>query len=97
MIVRFDGKAVQNTVERKNGAELIGVEGDPATRRGGVSEADAIVAEARSKVEVEVEDEEKNGGTAASEGDNIEKVIKETAGEDGPELSPTATEGKAVA
>lgn len=45
MLVRFDGKALQQTVERKT--EPIGVEGDPPTKQGGISEADAIVKEAR--------------------------------------------------
>jgi len=49
MIVRFDNKAVQQTVERK--AEPIGVEGDPpSTKKGGISEADAIVKEARKSM-----------------------------------------------
>ncbi len=49
MIVRFDNRAVQQTVERK--AEPIGVEGDPPTKRqGGISEADAIVKEARKSM-----------------------------------------------
>lgn len=49
MIVRFDNRAVQQTVERKT--EPIGVEGDPATRKsGGISEADAIVKEARKSM-----------------------------------------------
>ncbi|KAL8817628.1 MAG: hypothetical protein Q9223_003580 [Gallowayella weberi] len=48
MLVRFDGKALQQTVERK--AEPIGVEGDPPTKQGGISEADAIVKEARKSM-----------------------------------------------
>lgn len=45
MIVRFDSKAVQQSVDRKT--EPIGVEGDPpSTIKGGISEADAIVGEA---------------------------------------------------
>ena len=46
MIVRFDNKALQQTLERQK--EPIGVEGDPAsTKKGGLSETDAIVQEAR--------------------------------------------------
>ena len=46
MVVRFDNKALRQTVERKT--EPIGVEGDPSsTKKGGISEADAIVKEAR--------------------------------------------------
>ena len=49
MIVRFDSRAVQQTVERK--AEPIGVDGDPPTKKqGGMSEADAIVKEARKSM-----------------------------------------------
>ena len=49
MIVRFDNKALLQTVERKT--EPIGVEGDPpSTKKGGISEADAIVKEARKSM-----------------------------------------------
>ena len=49
MVVRFDNKALQQTVERRT--EPIGVEGDPpSTKRGGISEADAIVKEARKSM-----------------------------------------------
>ena len=49
MIVRFDNKALQQTVERK--AEPIGVEGDPPTnKKGGISEADAIIKEQRKSM-----------------------------------------------
>ena len=49
MIVRFDNKALQQTVDRRS--EPIGVEGDPATKKhGGISEADAIVKEARKSI-----------------------------------------------
>ena len=48
MVVRFDNNAVQQTVESK--AEPIGVEGDPTSVKGGISEADAIVKEARKSM-----------------------------------------------
>ena len=49
MIVRFDNKALQRTVEHQT--EPIGVEGDPSsTKKGGISEADAIVKEARKSM-----------------------------------------------
>ena len=49
MIVRFDNKALLQTVERKT--EPIGVEGDPPSiKKGGISEADAIVKEARKSM-----------------------------------------------
>ncbi len=49
MIVRFDNKALQQTVERRT--EPIGVDGDPpSTKEGGISEADAIVQEAKKNL-----------------------------------------------
>lgn len=49
MIVRFDNKTLQHTVEHKK--EPIGVEGDPpSTKKGGMSEADALVKEARKSM-----------------------------------------------
>lgn len=50
MIVRFDIEALQQTVERRN--EPIGVDGDPpSTRKGGISEADAILKEAKKNMD----------------------------------------------
>ncbi|KAK1023754.1 mgpp2cl-1, protein phosphatase 2C-like protein 1, partial [Friedmanniomyces endolithicus] len=49
MVVRFDSKAVQQTVARE--VEPIGVDGDPATKQGGVSEAEAIVMEQKAKLD----------------------------------------------
>lgn len=49
MIVRFDNKAVQETVEKKH--DPIGVDGDPGTKEGGLSEADKIVRDSRRKLE----------------------------------------------
>lgn len=48
MVVRFDNKAVQQTVDKV--VEPIGVEGDPATRAGGITESEAIVREQESKL-----------------------------------------------
>lgn len=49
MVVRFDNSKLQQTVERKT--EPIGVEGDPPSiKAGGISEADAIVGEARKSM-----------------------------------------------
>ncbi|KAI9827746.1 MAG: Protein phosphatase 2C 1 [Thelocarpon impressellum] len=77
MIVRFDNKAVQKTAERK--ADAIGVEGDPPTRKGGISEADAIVLDARRR---------------SGEGDagpSVGEIAEADEGEPGPE--PTAGGG----
>lgn len=48
MIVRFDSERVQQTVDRKT--EPIGVEGDPISARGNLSEADAIVKQQKEKL-----------------------------------------------
>ena len=92
MIVRFDNKALQQTVERK--AEPIGVEGDPSsTEKGGISEADAIIKEARksmgdsSKLQHsdEVVEEEK---ARVSQ----EIIREEEEKEVGPEVDPNGLE-----
>jgi protein phosphatase PTC1 len=46
MVVRFDNRALR---QRKNEAAM-GVDGDQATLKGGVTEADAIVAHAKKSV-----------------------------------------------
>jgi len=46
MVVRFDNKAVR---QRKNEG-TIGVEGDPVTAKGNITEAEAIVAQARKSI-----------------------------------------------
>ncbi|KAL8690034.1 MAG: hypothetical protein Q9218_004434 [Villophora microphyllina] len=83
MLVRFDGKALQQTVERK--AEPIGVEGDPPTKHGGISEADAIIKEARHSMG--------SSGTAEEVEETKRRVsqdiIREEAeSEPGPEMDP---------
>ncbi|KAI9835370.1 MAG: Protein phosphatase 2C 1 [Sclerophora amabilis] len=76
MIIRLDNNAVISTVERK--AEPIGVEGDPTTKKGGISEAEAIVLEAKQRVNETDED-------SISPERIIESVDE---GEPGPELTP---------
>ena len=50
MIVRFDSKAVHQTLSNVS-ASPIGVEGDPpSTKRGGISEAEHLVGEARKSM-----------------------------------------------
>ena len=50
MIVRFDNKALQQTIERRN--EPIGVDGDPPSlKKGGISEAYAILREAKKNMD----------------------------------------------
>ena len=83
MLVRFDGKALQKTVERK--AEPIGVEGDPPTKNGGISEADAIVKEARKSMGDMVKPEE----VEETKGRVSREIIKEEEEkEPGPEVDP---------
>lgn len=95
MIIRFDNNALRDTVERRNGAELIGVEGDPATARGGVSEADAIVAEARQKVEHEDRGHLKPDGKRVP--DLLPQVAKESSGPGLISVSEEGTESRKAA
>lgn len=91
MVVRFDSKAAQQTVEQK--AEPIGVEGDPpSNKKGGISEADAIVKEARKSMgdsgkflhsDVHTEDVEEERSRMSQE-----IIREESEKEVGPELDP---------
>ncbi|KAK6402932.1 mgpp2cl-1, protein phosphatase 2C-like protein 1, partial [Oleoguttula sp. CCFEE 5521] len=49
MVIRFDSQRVQQTVN--HAVTPIGVEGDPPSKSGGLSEGDAIVREQRKKME----------------------------------------------
>ena len=84
MVVRFDSKAVQQTVARE--VEPIGVEGDPATQQGGVSEADAIVADQKQKLEQSGEKLDRIPS------DLHETVEEHNQQEPGPELNAEALE-----
>ena len=93
MIVRFDSRAVQQTVERK--AEPIGVDGDPATKRhGGISETDAIVKEARKSMSdgsgrVLHSDVRSEEGLEEEKARISQEIIREEEEkETGPELDP---------
>lgn len=89
MLVRFDGKKVQET--QANTSDPIGVEGDPATSKGTFSEAEQIVLDAKKKLE--------DGGATtltSGTGEPLEKVptdvvkqVEEDAKvhEAGPELN----------
>lgn len=92
MVVRFDNKAVQQTVEHK--AEPIGVDGDLSTKRlGGISEADAIVKEARKSMG-EGTGKMLHSDVKSEEGVEEEKarishiIREEEEKEVGPELDP---------
>jgi len=77
MIVRFDNKALK---QRKTEAQL-GVDRDPSGTKPGISEADAIVAQAKKEV----------GGSEQSV-DNAarEMIMEEEEQEPGPELNAEA-------
>lgn len=83
MVVRFDNKAVQQTVDKV--VEPIGVEGDPPTKTGGVTETEAIVRDQQNKL--------------VETGEKIDKVpthelveSEEGAASPGPELNLEAAE-----
>ncbi len=81
MVVRFDNKALQD----KDALEPIGVEGDPPSReKGGISEAEAIVREARKSFGGGGEGREVDAGLR-------DEIIREEEGKEvGPEANPEA-------
>lgn len=81
MVVRFDSKAVQQTVNQQ--AEPIGVEGDPPTKQGGISEAEAIVMESKKKLE-------DNGEALDRIPSDLIEQEEEHDAEPGPELNAEA-------
>lgn len=74
MVVRYDNKALR---QRKNEAAM-GVEGDPVTAKGGMTEAEAIVAQAKKSVG----EPEQSVESAAKE-----IIMEEAEAEPGPELN----------
>ena len=83
MMVRFDSKAVQQTVARE--VEPIGVEGDPATKKGGLSEAEALVAESQHQLEASGEKLDRIPTDELMQG-------QDQVTEPGPELNPEAVQ-----
>jgi len=77
MVVRFDNNALK---QRKHESSM-GVDGDHLTAKGGISEADAIVSQARKQLGDSSEPLEK----AASE-----MIVEEEEQEPGPELNAEA-------
>ncbi|KAF1918529.1 phosphatase 2C-like domain-containing protein [Ampelomyces quisqualis] len=77
MVVRFDNKALR---QRKNEA-VMGVEGDQATVKGGVTEAEAIVAQARKSL---------GEAEPCVESAAKEMIMEEAEAEPGPELNMEA-------
>lgn len=74
MVVRFDNKALR---QRKNEAAM-GVDGDQATVKGGITEAEAIVAQARKSI-----GEPEQSVESATK----EIIMEEAEAEPGPELN----------
>ena len=74
MVVRFDNKALR---QRKNEAAM-GVEGDQATLKGGITEADALVAQAKKSIG----EPEQSVENAAKE-----IIMEEAEAEPGPEVN----------
>jgi protein phosphatase PTC1 len=74
MVVRFDNKALR---QRKNDAAM-GVDGDQATMKGGITEAESIVAQARKSI-----------GEPEQSVESAAKMIimEEAEAEPGPELN----------
>lgn len=81
MVVRFNRSALQDTVESR--AEPIGVEGDPATLQGGISESEAILNAAKKGMPVETAD-----SAAEIERIKSEMIHEVEEAEPGPELDP---------
>ena len=85
MVVRFDSQAVQKAVENK--VEAIGVEGDPPSKQGGLSEAESIVLESKKKLD--------------ESGEGLDRVPTELINEQakhepGPELNVAALREEAL-
>lgn len=85
MVVRFDNKALQQAQESKD--NLIGVEGDPASKSGGISEAEAIVSETKKQLD---EGGDLSALSRPTTGEIMEEVAEKQ--EPGPELNPAALE-----
>lgn len=83
MIVRFDGKAAQHAVDNKS--DQIGVDGDPTTKSGGLSEAEHLVLESKKKLD------ETGEGLDRVPSDLVNEQTDADA-EAGPELNPEALE-----
>ena len=82
MIVRFDSRAVQEAVQNK--AEPIGVEGDPVTKTGGLSEAEHLVLESKKKLD--------ESGAEQLDRVPTDIIEQQEAAEPGPELNLDAAE-----
>lgn len=87
MVVRFDNKLLQDTVARR--VEPIGVEGDPATQKGGLTESEAIIKSISNQM----------GGGGQVDEKELERMSHEIINEEGrgsqepgPELDASVLE-----
>lgn len=87
MVVRFDNKALQDTVARR--VEPIGVEGDPASQKGGLTEAEAILKSVSNQMPGGGQVDEKEMGRISNE---IIKEQEKGDQEPGPELDTSVLE-----
>lgn len=83
MVIRFDGKAAQQAVDNKSAQ--IGVDGDPITKSGGLSEAEHLVLESKKKID------ESGEGLDRVPSELVDPQVDVDA-EAGPELNPEALE-----
>ena len=82
MIVRFDGQKVQEQVQNKT--DPIGVEGDPASKEGGLTEAESLVLESKKKLD--------ESGVEQLDRVPSDIMEQEEDAEPGPELNADAVE-----
>lgn len=81
MVVRFDNTKLQQNLESKD----LGVEGDPASQAGQISEAEAIVNQTKAQIDA--------GGAPLDRPSTGELMAEvEENQESGPELNPAAVE-----
>jgi len=83
MMIRFDSGTVQKTVDRA--LEPIGVEGDPSSKSGGITESEAIVRSQQKYLE-------ETGQTLERMPSDLVEEVEEHDQEPGPELNPEALE-----
>lgn len=87
MVVRFHNQAVKELKAQHS----IGVEGDPETGKGGMSEADAIVSSVKK-----LQDETGETIFDKSAGAGSMNTVQEEAQEPGPKLNAAAVEAARV-
>lgn len=87
MIVRFDGKAVQQNLAKP--AAQIGVEGDPpSTKKGGISEAEHLVGEATKSIGSPLRSEDELAVKESAKHGVMSEMREEQEQDPGPEVDP---------